>query len=188
MQLLLEATGLLNTIFLYACSITLYGCSKPLNTKALKSAIHPIEEPAEDMDSNEAQDNLKGTTLETYRFLLKANKPIGARELQRALNFSSPSLAAYHLSKLEEIGLVKNENGEFVIAKVLLEDCIRVSRFLIPRYFFYSIFAIAALIAGLTLLRPATITREYFFLMGVVSICALAFCFETAKTWVKGGL
>ncbi len=140
------------------------------------------------MVSDETHDNLKGTTLEVYRFLLKSNKPVGARELQRALNLSSPSLAAYHLSKLEEIGLAKNENGEFVVSKNLLEDCIKINRFLIPRYLFYSIFAVAALVASLTLLRPATISREYFFFVGVIAACALAFCFETAKTWAKGGL
>ncbi len=140
------------------------------------------------MVSDETHDNLKGTTLEVYRFLLKSNKPVGARELQRALNLSSPSLAAYHLSKLEEIGLAKNEHGDFVVSKNLLEDCIKINRFLIPRYLFYSIFAVAALVASLTLLRPATITREYFFFVGVISACALAFCFETAKTWAKGGL
>ena len=135
-----------------------------------------------------SDDNLKGTTLEVYRFLLKTNKSVGARELQRALNFSSPSLATYHLSKLEEIGLVKKENGEFLVTKNLLEDCIRVSRFLIPRYLFYAVFAVAALIVELTLLRPSIITSEYFFFVGVTSICALAFCFETVKTWAKGGL
>ncbi len=140
------------------------------------------------MVSEETHDKLKGTTLEVYRFLLKSNKSIGARELQRALNLSSPSLAAYHLSKLEEIGLLKKENGEFAVTKSLLEDCIRVNRFLIPRYLFYSIFAVLALVAELTLLRPVTITREYFFFVVVTFVCALAFCFETAKTWAKGGL
>ncbi len=140
------------------------------------------------MANEEAQDSLKGTTLEIYRFLLKNNKPVGARELQRALNLSSPSLAAYHLTKLEEVGLIKKEDGEFSVAKNLLEDCVRVSRFLIPRYLFYSIFTVAALIVELTLLRPDTVTREYFFFVSVTVVCALAFCFETAKTWAKGGL
>lgn len=140
------------------------------------------------MASDEGQDKLRGTTLEVYRFLLKSNKSVGPREIQRALNLSSPSLAVYHLSKLEEVGLIKKENGEFVLTKNVLEDCIRISRFLIPRYLFYSIFAVLALLVELTLLRPVTITREYFFFVGVTFACALAFCFETAKTWAKGGL
>jgi DNA-binding transcriptional ArsR family regulator len=140
------------------------------------------------LSSINAREELKGTTLEVYRFLLKSSKPVGAREIQRALNFSSPSLAAYHLSKLEEIGLVRKENGEFIIAKNLLEDCIRVNRFLIPRYLFYSIFAALALVVELTFFRPAIITREYFFFTGVTFLCMLAFCFETAKTWSKRGI
>ncbi len=44
--------------------------------------------------SNEAGTVLKGTTLEVYRFLLKSGKPVGVRGVQRALNLSSPSLAA----------------------------------------------------------------------------------------------
>ena len=63
------------------------------------------------MASGEPEEALRGTTLEIYRFLLKRNTPVGAREVQRALNLSSPSLATYHLSKLEETGLIRKENG-----------------------------------------------------------------------------
>ena len=93
------------------------------------------------LDSEPTQEKLRGTTLDVYRFMIKQNKAVGAREVQRALNLSSPSLAVYHLTKLEEIDLIKKVNGEYVITKNLLEDCIRVSRFLIPRFLFYSIFA-----------------------------------------------
>ena len=61
--------------------------------------------------SEQAQKKLKGTTLDVYRFMIKNNKAVGAREVQRALNLSSPSLAVYHLSKLEEIDLIKKTNG-----------------------------------------------------------------------------
>jgi predicted transcriptional regulator len=59
---------------------------------------------------DQTKDVLKGTTLEVYRFLLKSNKPVGTRELQRALNLSSSSVATYHLSKLEDAGLLKRES------------------------------------------------------------------------------
>jgi hypothetical protein len=74
------------------------------------------------------------------------------------------------------------------VAKNLLEDCIRIRRFLIPRFLFYAMFAVAALVVEVVLLRPVVITREYFFFVGVTLVCALAFCFETAKTWAKRGL
>ena len=140
------------------------------------------------MSDRESKDILKGTTLEIYRLLLKTNKPLGIREIQRALNLSSPSQAQYHLNKLEEAGLLKREMGNYVINKVLLENCVRISRFLIPRYLFYSIFAIAILLIELILLRPAILTREYFFFTAATLIFVLIFCYETAKVWLKGSL
>ena len=140
------------------------------------------------MSDIESKDILKGTTLEIYRLLLKTNKPLGIREIQRALNLSSPSQAQYHLNKLEEAGLLKRELGNYVINKVLLENCVRISRFLIPRYFFYSVFAIVILLLEVILLRPAVLSREYFFFTAATLIFVLIFCYETAKVWMKGSL
>ena len=139
------------------------------------------------LTSDEPESMLKGTTLEVYRFLLKSNRPVGAREVQRALNLSSPSLAVYHISKLEDVGLLKREDGGYVIDKVVLQDSIKISRFLIPRFLFYAIFSVLLVITELTVLRPPVITGEYFFATVGTVICALAFCYETAKAWGKGG-
>jgi DNA-binding transcriptional ArsR family regulator len=140
------------------------------------------------MASGEPEEALRGTTLEVYRYLLKRKEPVGAREVQRALNLSSPSLATYHLSKLEETGLLKKESDGFIVNKIILEDSIRIKRFLIPRFVFYSVFAVLALGFELTLFRPSVITGQYFFFVAVTLVCVLIFCFETAKTWAKGGL
>jgi len=138
--------------------------------------------------SDEAGDVLRGTTLRVYRFVLKSGKSIGVREVQRALELSSPSLAAYHLSKLEEAGFLKQEKGEYLVNKVFVESMIRIRHFLIPRYLFYSVFAVSALIIELTLLRPPVLTSSHFFSTIATFILALALCYETAKTWIKGGL
>ena len=137
--------------------------------------------------SNETEETLKGTSLGVYRFLLKNGKPVGVREVQRALGLSSPSLAAYHLAKLEEAGLIKKESGNYVINKVVLEDCIKVSRFLIPRYLCYALFAVLLFITEVTFLRPPVITSFFFFATAGTFICAVIFCYETAKVWIKGG-
>lgn len=140
------------------------------------------------MACDEAGDVLRGTTLKVYRFVLKSGKSIGVREVQKALELSSPSLAAYHLSKLEEAGLLRQEKGEYAVNKVFLESMIRIRHFLIPKYLFYSVFAVSALIIELTLLRPPTLTSSYFFSTIVTLVLALALCYETAKTWIKGNL
>jgi DNA-binding transcriptional ArsR family regulator len=36
----------------------------------------------------------------------------------------------YHLSKLEDAGLVKSEYGNYVVEKVVLENSVRISHFL----------------------------------------------------------
>ena len=140
------------------------------------------------MSADESKDVLRGTTLEVYRFLLKSSKPVGIRELQRALNLSSPSVATYHLSKLEDAGLLKRQDGGYTVDRFLLENSIKISRFLIPRYLFYAIFAFAVLLIELTLLRPPVLTREYVFFVAATAIFTLAFCYETVKTYQRGSL
>ncbi len=140
------------------------------------------------MSADDSEKALKGTTLEVYRLLLKKNKPIGIREVQRALNLSSPSVATYHLSKLEDMGLLKRESSGYTVNKFLLEYSVKVSRFLIPRYLFYAIFASAILLIELTLMRPNVLTREYVFSVVATSIFFVVFCYETAKTWLRGSL
>ena len=140
------------------------------------------------MVADDSKEVLRGTTLEVYRFLLKSNKPVGTRELQRALNLSSPSVATYHLSKLEDAGILKREGGGFTVSKFLLENSVKVNRFLIPRYFFYAVFAITVLAVELTLMRPTLLTREYVFSVLATGVLALFCSYETVKTWLRGNL
>ena len=137
---------------------------------------------------DESKEVLRGTTLEVYRFLLKSSKPVGVRELQRALDLSSSSVATYHLSKLEDAGLLKRQDGGFSVDKFLLENSVKISRFLIPRYFFYSVFAITVLLVELTILRPTVFYREYVFSLVATVILIFFFLYETVKTWLRGNL
>ena len=140
------------------------------------------------MAEDVSKEVLKGTTLQVYRFLLKSNKPVGIRELQRALNLSSSSVATYHLSKLEDAGLLKRQDSGYTVNKFLLENSIKISRFLIPRYFFYSIFALAVLILELTVMAPAALYREYVFSVIATAVFVFFFVYETVKTWLRGNL
>jgi len=129
---------------------------------------------------------LKGTTLRVYRFMLKQKNPAGIREVQRGLPLSSPSLAAYHLSKLEKAGLVKQELEGYVIDKVVLHNLIRFRRMLIPKYFFYFMLFAASLILQLTMFRTEIVTSFYVFALGVNIIAAALFLYETITVLSKG--
>jgi len=72
------------------------------------------------MSEEKIESVLKGNTLRVYWFLLRSsNGVVGARETQRALKFSSPALAVYHLDKLTELGLAEKTYGEYRLVKAV---------------------------------------------------------------------
>lgn len=140
------------------------------------------------MTSMDAEDILRGKTLDVYRYVLKSSKPAGVREVQRALKFSSPRLAFYHLNKLEDAGLLKKNVDGYTVERVFLQNSIRLRRLVIPRYFFYSIFFIAAMMIQLTIFRPAVIRGDYIFGLVVSSVAAFSFLYETVRIVMRKSL
>jgi DNA-binding Lrp family transcriptional regulator len=131
----------------------------------------------------EQKEVLRGLTLRVYKFVLRSERPVGIREVQRALNLSSPTLALYHMNKLEEAGLIKKESNGYIADRVILENLIRFRRILIPRNFFYMIFLITSLIMLAVFLRPPIITRDYIFSLVVISVAAATSVYETVKVF-----
>ena len=129
------------------------------------------------------QDVLRGLTLKVYRFILKNNNPSGIREIQRALNLSSPTLALYHVNKLEEAGLVKKHETGYIADRIVLENCVRLKRTLVPRFFFYTVFLAVSLIVLAVFLRPPILTREYVFSVAAISVGTIASAFETIRAF-----
>ena len=131
---------------------------------------------------------LKGKTLLVYWYLIQQpSHTVGVREVQRALGFSSPSIAVHHLEKLYDLKLiVKKPTGEYVLeeeVKVgILRFFTRMGRFLVPRYLFYSILFSTMLVGYLTLCLLAQITPSFYALMfGVVA--SAIFWVETVRLW-----
>ena len=92
------------------------------------------------MSEEKIESVLKGNTLRVYWFLLRStNGVVGARETQRALKFSSPALAVYHLDKLAELGLAEKTNGEYRLVKAVnvgvLKQFVRFGSLMLPRHF-----------------------------------------------------
>lgn len=107
------------------------------------------------------ESELRGRTLRVYFELLSARDPVGPRELQRKLGLSSPSLAAYHLEKLTELGLVRSDRGEYTVEEVVqvgvLKQFIWVGHRALPRHLFYAAFFTTALIIFL-IVYPQNLT------------------------------
>jgi DNA-binding transcriptional ArsR family regulator len=94
---------------------------------------------------------LRGTTLRVYWEVFKSPRPVGVREVQRLIRFSSPSTALYHLEKLRELGVVrKNEYGHYEPVEEMrpsqVRMFLRIGRVILPRYVFYAVFFVAAVL------------------------------------------
>jgi hypothetical protein len=135
-----------------------------------------------DLDhTKKSEEVLHGKTLVVYRFIIAQNVPVGVREIQRKLKFSSPSLAHYHIDKLKEVNLIKEESGGYIADKVVLKNLVRYRNMLIPRFFFYFLFFTLGTIVELTVLLPAIVTREYVVAVIFTLVAAIAFGIETYR-------
>ena len=134
-------------------------------------------------NQNEERAILRGRTLKVYQFIVRSKDPARVREIQRHLEFSSPSLVVYHLEKLKEKGLVREEARGYVADKVILKNMIRLRNSLIPRFFFYSLFFALGLVIELTILLPNLVTKEYFVAVMFTLLAAIGFGIETFLQW-----
>jgi hypothetical protein len=134
------------------------------------------------------ESELKGKTLLVYWYLLQQpTHTVGVREVQRSLNFSSPSIAVHHLQKLENLGLIeKKGTGEYVLkeeVKVgILRFFTRMGSFLVPRYLFYSVLFTTMLSTYLIVSFIAQVLPSFYTLaFGVIAL--IIFWIETIRLW-----
>lgn len=127
-------------------------------------------------------EELKGTTLKVYRYLLRSGKPVRISDLQHGLHASSPSLIQYHLKKLIELGLVSEGPGGYVVEKVVIDSVFRIRRTLIPLQSAYVVFFSLTLVALIAIDWPLPLT-SFTVLAIAVNISALATsCYEMTRT------
>ncbi len=105
-------------------------------------------------------EQLEGTTLNVYAYVVKEGKAVGPREVMRATSLTSPSVAHWHLQKLENLGLLsRTEYGEYIVKeKVNVSGHLWVGRTLVPRLIFYAFFFMGILIAETGVLAYPLIT------------------------------
>ena len=130
---------------------------------------------------------LKGKTLQVYMYIIRSNASVvGVREVQRALGFSSPSVSSYHLNKLQELGLVGSERGDYHLVREIkvgvLRQFVTFGGVMLPRFLFYAVL-VTTMLATFLLQFPYTPTRQYIstVLIGVVPTIIL--WFETIRIW-----
>jgi hypothetical protein len=117
----------------------------------------------------------EGTTLNVYSYVVKKGKPVGPREVMRGANLSSPSVAYWHLQKLENAGLLeKNGAGEYLVKeKTSISGHIWIGNNLIPRLMCYSLFFL-----GIIIIETIIISVQ-FFSIGQIPNLALLYLIAT---------
>jgi len=131
---------------------------------------------------------LRGKAWKVYWLLLKNGRPMSVREVQRALHFSSPSVANHHLEQLRELGLVEKQDiggHYFLVSQVkigVLRHFVKLGRLLFPRYFFYAVFS-TVFYALYLLFLVQGVTRENLFIITFGAIVSVIFWYEAARVW-----
>jgi len=139
------------------------------------------------MSDVKVEAQLKGNTLRVYVYALKKRR-VGVREVQRALLLSNPSLAQYHLNKLRELGLLKEEGGDYEVAnevKVdLMRDFLRVGTLIVPRFVFYAVFftVFAVYLAGIAY-QLYTYLPILLWFSAFLALAAGIFWYEAQRAW-----
>jgi predicted DNA-binding transcriptional regulator len=144
-----------------------------------------IETP-DDSKKLPIEDQLKGKTLQVYMYMVKKKEPVGVREVQRDLGFSSPSVANYHIDKLVGLALVtQDEYGRYyVMQKVqvgVLQAFVNIGGLAIPRLSFFAAFFTTMLIAYIAL----NLDNLNIYAIGFALAGTGAFWYETIRVWIK---
>ena len=139
-------------------------------------------------DGTELEYSLRGKAWQVYWFLLKNSGPSGVREVQRALHFSSPSIAFHHLEQLRELGLVQKDevSGRYLLVgevKIgVVRHFVKLGRLLFPRYFFYALFSTVFLALYVAVLFDG-FTRSNLFILSFGAIVCAVFWYEAYRIW-----
>jgi len=140
-------------------------------------------------DERKLDFELRGKAWKVYWLLLKRGCSMSVREVQKALRFSSPSVAQHHLDRLCELGLVQKQSagGRYLLTSEVkigvLRHFIKLGRLLFPRYFFYAIFSTTFYIIYLTMLMHS-FSPENLFIAFFGAIISAIFWYETLRIWL----
>jgi hypothetical protein len=145
----------------------------------------PLDDSKSEMEKIASE--LKGKTLRVYWYLLKNPEETSLRTIQRGASLSSPSLATYHLKKLENLGLISTDpHGLYHLERTVKIGMLRFfvgsGRVLMPRYLFYATFYTTPIPSSLIFLPLSTGPVSLLFLI-VLSFGMITNWIETYRIY-----
>lgn len=139
------------------------------------------------VENQKVKNELRGNTLRVYLYALKQGN-VGVREVQRSLGLSNASLAQYHINKLAEMGLLKEEDGGYrVVGEVkvdVLKDFTRLGRILVPRFVFYGmLFTIFTAYLSLVTVQSYASEPIVGWFAVLLAVASGIFWYEAIRAW-----
>ena len=130
---------------------------------------------------------LSGTTWNVYLFILTSKDPVGVRDVWRSLEFSSPSLAQYHINKLLALDLLhQTTDGKYLVKEKeqieALRSFVLLRGRLIPRLVFYGALVTGILVAYL-FFRPSRWDFRDLVVISISAFSLLAFFVEAVSQY-----
>ncbi len=140
------------------------------------------------MSASNAANELQGNTLRVYLLMLQESKaPMGPRDVQRKLGFSSPNLAVYHLDKLVELNLATKNLGEYcLVDKVsigVFKHFAKIGSYILPRYVLYASLWSTLLVFLIVTWRGFSFYSVFTLAFGLIGL--VIFWFEAWRSWVS---
>lgn len=124
-----------------------------------------------------------GTTLRVYRLLYRSGKPLNLHDIQRVLELSSPSVSQYHVRKLLQAGLIREQENGYVVDRIIFENMIRIRRSVIPVQIGYCVFFATLLVVLFIFLWPSAGISSLFLFALAVNVSALViFGYQTINS------
>lgn len=123
-------------------------------------------------------EDISGIALKVYIYLLE-NREAGPREIARGLGIA-PSLAYYHLKRLEELGVVEREpsRGLYRIRKrIRLRGYLYIGNRLVPRLMIYGAFFSGLLIPEILSIAMGIIELTPEYLLAIITSATSATIF-----------
>ncbi len=142
----------------------------------------------DDREGDQFEYALRGKDWKVYWLLLKSSRQLSVRDVQKALGFSSPSVALHHLEQLRQLGLVEKHEAEgqySLISEVkigVLRHFVKLGRLLFPKYFFYAVFSTTFYAMYFVLFMP-DFSRESLFIAVFGGIVVVIFWYEAVRMW-----
>lgn len=153
----------------------------------MKETVNLLEDP--EIDEKQIELELRGKALVIYWFMLTESQDnFGVREIQRALDYSSPSVVSHHLQKLIDLGLVdKTPSNRYYLTRTVkvgvLKHFTKIRGMLLPRYIFVAVFFTFALITYLLFIIIGSLEVGPFDRLLVLGLCIIGSLFGWFETW-----